>query len=58
MRELSDIELDQISGGCDNCGGGGAGSCPCLPDVPTPLYFSCTPSEVYGIPPMGGLLCP
>jgi hypothetical protein len=42
MRELTDIELDQISGGCLNCGDGGPGSCPCLPDVPIPLYFSCT----------------
>jgi hypothetical protein len=35
-RELSAIELDQVSGGCVNCGGGGPGSCPCLPPVPAP----------------------
>ena len=58
MRELSAHELDQISGGCDSCGDGGPGSCPCLPDVQVPLYFSCTPTEVYALPPSGGLLCP
>jgi hypothetical protein len=58
VRELSAIETDQVGGGCINCGDGGPGSCPCLPDVPVPLYFSCTPGEVYGIPRMGGLLCP
>ena len=50
MRELIDIELSHVSGGqsggCD-CGIIGC----CAPDVPTPVYFSCTPSEVYGIPP-------
>ncbi len=35
-RELSAIELDQVSGGCINCGDGGPGSCPCLPPVPAP----------------------
>ena len=36
MRELSAVELDQVSGGCDNCGDGGPGSCSCLPAVPAP----------------------
>jgi hypothetical protein len=58
VRQLTAIELDQVSGGCVNCGDGGPGSCPCLPDVQVPLYFSCTPTEVYGLPPSGGLLCP
>ena len=40
MRELTSVELDQISGGCDNCSD--PGMCGCLPDVPTPPIFSCT----------------
>jgi hypothetical protein len=36
VRELSAVELDQVSGGCDNCGDGGPGSCPCLPPAAGP----------------------
>jgi hypothetical protein len=58
MRELTDIGLDQIGGGCVNCGDGGPGSCPCLPDVQVPFYFSCATTVKCGLTCTPALECP